>query len=241
MRWKTWTAGLGVAALAVTATPATADHTDSAANSATSRLRPLERDTSDNRITTGAERIRPLRLDTDEGRFDRGTDNQGWWATREESLDSNDNYLVGDSTTTPGIFRNFFTFDLSRKIGRVRAATLILRRYDGAGDATEVLGLFHVATGDRRLNDNQGRSDRIFRDLGTGTRYGRFTISTSDPGPVRLRLNRAAVADINAARGGYFSIGGSLLSIDGDGERLFGFSHGGGVQRLLVTIREPGH
>ena len=187
-----------------------------------------------------SERIRPLRLDTDEGRFDRGTDNQGWWATRERNRDRNDNYLVGSPEHFAGIYRNFFTFDLSRKIERVRAAMLILRRYEGLGDATEVLGLFHVATGDRRLNDNQGPpSDRIFRDLGTGTRYGRFTISTSDRGPVRLRLNRAAVADINAARGGYFSIGGSLLSIDGDGERLFGFSNGFGTQRLLVKVREP--
>ncbi|MDQ3663048.1 MAG: hypothetical protein M3353_00085, partial [Actinomycetota bacterium] len=144
MRWKTWTAGLGVAALAVTATPATADHTDSAANSATSRLRPLERDTSDNRITTGAERIRPLRLDTDEGRFDRGTDNQGWWATHVSNSDGNDNYFVGSDEGNAGIYRNFFTFDLSRQIGRVSAATLIVRPFRGAGDATEVLGLFHV-------------------------------------------------------------------------------------------------
>jgi len=185
-------------------------------------------------------RIRPLRLDTDEGNFDRGTENQGWWATRETNFDSNDNYLVGAPPDLDGTFRDFFTFDLSRLTERARAATLIVRRYRSAGDAKEVLGLFHVATGARRLNNNSGLSDRIFRDLGTGTRYGRFPISPSGHGPVRLRLNHAAVADINAARGGYFSIGGSLLSIDGREEFLFGRSGPGGVQRLVVEVREPG-
>ena len=50
-------------------------------------------------------------------------------------------------------------------------------------------------------------------------------------------LNAAAVADINAAAGGFFSIGGSLDPITGTpSQTLFGASGGQrGTQQLVIT------
>ena len=151
------------------------------------------------------------RFSTSEGRFDRRIDNQGSWSSTKIVMDTTGNYFAGELDREGNVFRNFFTFDLSRLNRRAEAATLVLRTYRGRGDPQEVLGLFHVATPARRLNNNEGRRSRtIFRDLGAGTRYGRHPVSTEAPGVslVRLRLNAAAVADINAARGEYFSVAG---------------------------------
>jgi hypothetical protein len=173
--------------------------------------------------------------------FTRRTDNQGWWSNRSNASDSLDNYFVGAPRDGQGIFRNFFTFDLYRLHRRIVDATLEVRRYRSRGEATEVLGLFAVATPARRLNANSGRNQRIFHDLGSGQRYGRFPVSTrvGQPSLLQLHLNRAAVRDINAARGGFFSVGGSLLSIGDGREFLFAFSRGDGVQRLVVQLHEP--
>ena len=186
------------------------------------------------------ERVRFLAFPTWEGAFDRSTDNQGWYSDTEPSSDLTDNYFVGSPPGNPGVFRDFFTFDLSRLDGQVQAATLVVRRYRGTGDATEVLGLFSVATGARRLNNNSGVHEDIFRDLGAGQSYGRFSVSTvgRPEGLVHLKLNQAAIADINAARGTYFSVGGALLTDDGNGDGLFGYSRGEGVQWLVVQLRE---
>jgi hypothetical protein len=58
----------------------------------------------------------------------------------------------------------------------------------------------------------------IFVDLGSGTVYGTYTVNASSQVPIPLQvdfpLNSAAVAAINAARGGAFAIGGAVTSID---------------------------
>ncbi len=191
-------------------------------------------------------RVRPLVFSTSQSRFTRFSDNQGWWSTRYGNDAANDNYVVGESDEPGVVYRNFFTFDLSRLGGRVEAARLVLRRYRGGGEATETLGLYAVATAAPRLNHNEGPNRAIFRDLGTGQSYGRFAVATRSPNPyVYLSLNHAAVADINAARGRFFSIGGSLLTAGGDCpfegncDKLFRYSQGRGMQQLVVLLREP--
>ena len=88
------------------------------------------------------------------------------------------------------------------------------------------------------MNANDGRSQTIFDDLGTGTSFGSFRVVGGTPDDVlSFPLNAAGVAAFNATRGGFFSIGGKTP----DGEAspdlsfLWGASVGTGTQKLVVT------
>jgi hypothetical protein len=183
-------------------------------------------------------------FDTSDSQFTAGVDNQGFWRAGPEAFDINDSYTVGRQG--PWELRNFFTFDLrSLELGgrTVVAATLVLARTVEVGDATETLGLFHVATDAATLNFNQGNDAAIFDDLGSGTSYGEATINL-EPAPapgsanlLRIPLNAAALSEIAAAAGQFFSIGGALTNIPaGYNQYLFGSSSGLGMQRLLVCF-----
>jgi hypothetical protein len=85
-----------------------------------------------------------------------------------------------------------------------------------SSDPEETIGFFHVATPAAQVNDNDGTSESIFDDLGAGTSYGTFVVpryGSSDTARFAFVLDAAALVDLNAARGGYFTIGGSLLSV----------------------------
>jgi len=146
-----------------------------------------------------------------------------------------------------GEIRNFFTFDLSSLSDAVVSATLRLTRFDYYSSAdSEIYGLFDVSTDTAILNDTNGVNAAIYADLGTGVSYGEFEVfSTSDPNDVlTFVLNAAAIDAINAASGGWFSIGGVLLSPGSpsqDVEGLFAGSHkDDGVQELVLeVIPEP--
>lgn len=196
--------------------------------------------TGSNESTTG--RIETLASNqlvfgTSQSRFRAGTDNQGWWSLETRANDSMDNYIVGRCCGE--LHRNFFTFDLSSLEERVLAATLKLRRYWDRGDPRETLGLFDVVTPAQQLNENADPDPVIYEDLGTGKSYGIFKVSTEGTYKDQVfsfPLNSAAVTDINAARGRFFSIGGDLLSVSGEHRQsLFASSDGAGPQRLVVT------
>ncbi len=155
--------------------------------------------------------------------------------------DDNDNYIVGEDL---GRYRNFFTFKLPAVERKVVAARLVVRNYNGEGGVTETLDLYDVRTPARQLNNNSGSDRVIYRDLGRGIKYGRFRVAIErDPKSLRgFWLNPAAVADINAARGSYFSIGGRLVTArlsNGHQEFLFGGSEGAGVQELRLFVKSP--
>ena len=204
---------------------------------------------ADDSVAQRADVMR-LTLSTSQARFDRGVDNQGWWSTRQRNNDDNDNYVVGecppDECAGYLTYRNFFTFRIPQIEGRIVAAKLVVRRYRGGDSFIETLGLYDVRTPAQLLNDNRGLNPAIYRDLGTGTGYGVVRVRTQDVAgwtTVGSWLNRAALADIKAASGHYFSVGGALLSArraDGHFDQLFGFSHGTGVQELRVFVERPG-
>jgi len=183
-----------------------------------------------------------LIFDTSDSQFDAGVDNQGWWSDTRESRDENDSYAIGISPDEE-IFHNFFTFDLSSLAYPVLSATLELTRFMYASSAdSEVLGLFDVSTDAVNLNNNTAINLTIFNDLGTGASYGEFDILSEglETDILTFELNASAIGDINAAMGGWFSIGGTLLSPGspvGDGtEGVFGTSNGSGVQRLVLEV-----
>lgn len=188
----------------------------------------------------------PIVFDTSSSRFDQGAKNQGWWSSTVPNDTLNDNYLVGRLDSSR-IHRNFFTFDLSSLSLSERtltAASLELTRFSFAGDATgETYGLFDVSTDAATLNNNNGLNPGIFNDLGSGTSYGTFGVAPYDHSPtetLRFELNQAALRDISAATGGFFSIGGALLSMGGGGqsgrEFLMGNSQLFGTQRLVLDV-----
>jgi hypothetical protein len=95
--------------------------------------------------------------------------------------------------------------------------------------------MFDVSTDAATLNRNNGSSPAIFEDLGTGRSYGTLAVNRGLLGDLSFRLNATAVADIEAARGGYFSLGGRLVSFSRpDPEFVFGGTGGGPPARLRV-------
>jgi hypothetical protein len=177
---------------------------------------------------------------TSDSEFTPGVPNQGWWSPTSPNYDANSNYIVGICCGEGNYYHNFFTFDLSSLTDTVISARLELQRYGYLSpDPSETLGLFAVSTDAATLNNNIGTSSAIFNDLGTGTSYGSFVVSSvgSLTDILSFNLNAAAIADINAGAGGFFSIGGALLSLSGgtNDEFVFGSSHEAG--RLVIETR----
>ncbi len=184
-----------------------------------------------------------LEFNTSGTPFHPGFDNQGWW----HSLlghSQNGNYFVGRESQA-AILRNFFSFDLSLLSEPVVAASLEIRRFgSNSQDPTETYELFDVSTDAATLNAFGPANAGIFDDLGTGSSYGAFVVDIGgNPTDIlHFSLNNTAVNDINAAAGGFFSLGGALTSAPffAFDQTLFGASSSSGIQRLVVkTIPEP--
>jgi hypothetical protein len=152
-------------------------------------------------------------LSTADSEFDIGVFNQGWWSwdeTRRSNTDDNDNYAAG------GITNNFFTFDISDISSPVTSAVFNVTRAVGVSDSGYTYfeyNMFDVITDAETLNSNNGVSQVIYDDLGSGVHYGSFDITVAgDPTEIlMLQLNEAFISDINTAILGtdqYFSIGG---------------------------------
>ena len=194
--------------------------------------------------TTGAE---TLIFNTSDNPFTPGEKNQGWWSDTANNELVTDNYAVGMKTS--GDHNNYFSFDLSSLNLTVLSARLELKKYEYHSSAdSETYGLFDVSTDAAILNNMIGPNAQIYNDLGTGLSYGEYVVSAegSPDDILSFELNSSAVSDINASAGGWFSIGGSLLSIDGSTigsgtEVIFGTSHiYGEPQRLVLdVIPEP--
>jgi hypothetical protein len=178
-------------------------------------------------IPAGASTIT---FNTFDSQFDPGIDNHGWWSNTSPAVDSNTNYTVGRNSTFSD-HRNFFTFDLSALslVGQtVISATLLLDPFNyESGGLSETIGFFDVSTNAATLNNNTGVNAGIFADLGSGTSYGSFVVPAYAPGtspggvPLAFFLDAAALADIASSAGGFFSIGGALLTM-GDSPDAFG-------------------
>jgi hypothetical protein len=149
-------------------------------------------------------------FDTGQNRFTSGILNQGWWSATDTNSDINDNIFVG--TNVSHELNNFFTFFL-RDItpGTVVSATLRVNDVgSGAGPFPVTYSLFDVSTQAATLNANVGTSAAIFNDLGSGALYASALLNANPAAPFDVVLGASAIADINGAAGGYFSIGGTL-------------------------------
>jgi len=190
-----------------------------------------------------AKGLNEVVFDTADSPFDPATANQVWWSDRIPAGFANPNYIAGVCCAT-GEFRNFFTFDLRTLSKHVVSATLRINTGDVRGDETETLRLSDVSTDAGTLNFNDGLNSGIFQDLGTGTVYGEYVISTDqDHVTLDLKLNQAAVRDLNRARGGFFSIGGRVTSLSAGAteEHIFAASPNTSTETVqLITRTAPG-
>jgi hypothetical protein len=180
-----------------------------------------------------------ISFETSQSPFTPGSVNQGWWSDTWPNEDLNDNYLTGIASFGPH-FRSFFTFDLSGLDltgQKILSASLELSGFGySSSDSSETIGFFDVSTPAAILNHNVGTSAEIFNDLGSGVSYGSFIVPAyAFDATLLFELNAAALTSIAKAAGGFFSIGGALLTAE-VGQYLFASSGGTGIQRLtLVT------
>jgi hypothetical protein len=194
-------------------------------------------------LAASPARAETITFDTSQSPFTPGQDNQGYYQLTEARV-INSNYFVGQVRGGLGTayWRNFFTFDLTALAPNMRvvSASLQLWTYESLGLYNATYRLWDVSTDAATLNRTTAISPAIFDDLGSGTNYGQFALSRPDlDNPLSLSLNAAALADIQAAAGGFFSIGGSLSAAAGwDIFTLFNGSGADGVQRLILDV-EP--
>jgi hypothetical protein len=189
-----------------------------------------------------------FQFNTSDSEFDTGVKNQGFYSPGISNVTTNENYITGTAISGgQQFYRSFFTFDLSSLVGyTVTSATLQLTTFGVTADAaTETLGFYDVSTDAATLNNNTGTNSTIYNDLGSGKSYGQFTLTIAGlPSVLSFNLNSDAVTDINAASGGWFSVGGAHLSISSSGSEHFfgGYSseNGGGVQRLILEATPNG-
>jgi hypothetical protein len=190
-------------------------------------------------VLTPSAKAATITFSTSDNRFEDLVDNQGWWSDSQDGSTTNANYFTGRQDSH--LANSFFTFDLSSldlTSQVITAATLSLPGFwFSSSDDSETLGLFDVSTNAAVLNANNGTNATIFEDLGTGTSYGSFVIARYDQGQtLTLALNSAALTDLTRAAGGFFSIGGTLLSLNNEHaiEGIFGGSASTGNQSLIL-------
>jgi hypothetical protein len=149
-----------------------------------------------------------------------GKYDQGWWSGWRyvwpgccpfngfgSAGSDNDNYFVGYGDWT---LNDFFSFDLSGFHGGATSAYLtIAPTGSGANWDGGTYAVGGVSTAASILDDTNGVNWAIWADLGKGN-YGSYVFGAAYPDSIVIELDSAAVTDINAAAGGWFSIGGTF-------------------------------
>jgi hypothetical protein len=155
----------------------------------------------------------------------------GWILPSEYHITSNENYAAGFSEINAYYYRNFFRFDLTALSAPVSSA--ILRIHLGtynSQDPSETYQVFDAPV-------------LQFAYLGSGTSYGSREIFAAETGIVDIVLNAAAIADINAALGGLFDVGGAVTSLAASpttSELLFGNTNQFSTRQLILNpVPEP--
>ncbi len=188
-----------------------------------------------------------------------GLRNQGQYH-RDRTWQRN-SYETGFSRGSRGTHASFFTFDVSTSC-EAGSVTLRLTRFNesfGFSPARFLGGtltLYDVTTPAAILNDPWigGTFDTYLRnhsaaleDLGSGVSFGEFPFPAqgSPDDVLSFPLNAAGVAAFNAARGGFFSIGGDgsgTIFIGADTYRpwpIFSGSGASGTQEIVVKCATP--
>ena len=156
--------------------------------------------------------------------------------------DPDGNYVTGhlDFGLDSHEFRSFFVFDTSSIAGPIVSAHFEADAGFWETETPQTLALFDVVSSINALRSGTGGVD-AFADLGTGVAYGGRIFPFADREAfVSIPLTGAARARIGEA--GLFAMGGTLTSISGPNQFIFGGTLGD-IVRLRVetaaTIPEP--
>jgi Domain of unknown function (DUF4114)/SdrD B-like domain/von Willebrand factor type A domain/Bacterial Ig-like domain/Putative Ig domain len=195
-----------------------------------------------------------VNFDTSNGQIRTNLDNQRGFTDNNQveitGLQGTSDHAIGESffvrTNRPAgpLVRSVVSFNLGSLTSPITSAKLQLQKSSTSGDPIETLGLFDVSTNPNTLYTSNYVSPEIYADLGTGKNYGTFDVATggSTTEILEFKLNEAAIADLNAAGGNFFSIGLSLLSTNPNNQNQaaeYLFARGGntGIQRLVLETK----
>jgi hypothetical protein len=183
------------------------------------------------------------------GSIDLTAVSQGWINSSgvfSDSVSANNYYYIGNCSSYSceeyaGEYRNYFEFSIPTITGSIASASLVLHSHNVGLNQSSQAVLYQVTA----IPSGFG-----FDDLGEGTLYGSRTYTPDDFWVTRsIELDAAALADILAAQGGTFRLGGRLSSgiAFGPGEEdQYIFGAGYDFQQLVLTtsdaapVPEPG-
>lgn len=147
---------------------------------------------------------------------------RGWYKSTGDHQQSTTNYVVGDFSILQDDpdYRDFFVFDLSGLPKTIASAKLALYVPEGirtpgyfSNDPSENFELHDVNTPAADLILGTG-GVAAHGDLGSGVVYGSRMMTPADMGSVvEIELNAPAIAAMNATSR-FFSMGGSLTTLD---------------------------
>jgi hypothetical protein len=153
---------------------------------------------------------------------------RGWYQQDGLHEAANDNYVAGNIGGE--YFHNWFLFDVPSLRSGQQYSAAVLRLYTANVESSETYALrdYTGSLTDLVSEDGNGNGIAIFNDLATGSDYASINLSTAESGTViDIPLSSSALADINAAAGGQFALGGIVSTLDADDvsrELIFGMS-----------------
>jgi hypothetical protein len=122
---------------------------------------------------------------------------------------------------------SFVAFDLSGVSGSVTSAALTIHQpLDWYSlDTSETISVWDVSASLAELMDWTLANTTTYADLESGSSYGNFTVTQASTNPVVVMLNDSALANINAAVGGTFSMGFHMESAAADDEYVVAYPY----------------
>ena len=158
-------------------------------------------------------------FDTSASEFLPPMPNQGSWSAGGNQLPSYfhtfDPYPPDCTGCQDARMRAYATFDLTGLTVPTTSAYLHLEYFSWSGMNPFDLLVFDVSTSAADLNQPSGGGAAVFNDLGSGNLYASVDLPNLNPtigfggnaSILDIPLSAQAVVDINAAHGGFFSIG----------------------------------
>lgn len=165
-------------------------------------------------------------------------------ASQRGNYRDNGDHDQNDDSTPAGrlagtTHRAYFTFPLTGLSKNVTAAILRLEVVDYQSlDSSNDLDLYDVTTDPVTLEQSGSGKTGVFDDLGTGKRYVQLAVTSGDVGKMlEIPLPQSALSDINALRGGSFSVGLHLNVFGVVGTEFITFSTGTETRVHQLVLR----
>jgi hypothetical protein len=163
--------------------------------------------------------------------------NRGWWNESGYHDSDNNGVMVGE-VKFDSSYRGYLSFNLSGISGTVTSAIL---RMEIAGynssDPSEPVSLYDVSTSAATLEGSGTIRTDIYSDIGSGNVYGNATITPDMAGTsIGIRLSDQAISDLNAALGGFYSIGLRALDYTGGTDETIDLSDNDEPRSLQLIL-----